>query len=1076
MKHKYLFMILLLWLCACLFFFQTIYGETKQKAIDELNARQLIHAKQAKTGIENFFKNTIHFLNEMAESADIIDFSDNGRQQIDLALKIIPHEITSITRVDETGKIVYAAPFSKALIGKNISYQAHIQKIMKTKKPVVSDVITAVQGDRAIALHVPILKQGKFKGSIGVLINFLTLSKRFLEIIRIEQTGYAWMTSEKGIELYCPVPGHPGRSVFENCKDFPTIISMANEMLKGEQGETTYEFDRIREKEIETVKKHAVYLPIRLADTFWSIVVATSEDELLATLVSFRNQLLFIFGLLLGGSFFFSYYGMKSWGIVNEQAHRKRAEEELQRIFSMSLDMICVADILNATFLKVNPAFTEILGFSEQELLEKPFLEFIHPEDVETTRNVVEQKLRTGSKVFNFNNRYRCKDGSYRWLSWVSYPVPEKGVTYAVARDITELKENESALIKSKALLDATGRMARVGGWELDARTLAVTWTNETYRIHEVPLGRKPRLTEAIDFFHPEDRPALERAIERALEYGQPYDLEVRFITARGNHLWTRTTCRAEVADGKTIKLMGTFQDISHRKKSELALRESEEKFRNFSEQSFVGFYIIQDGVFQYVNPKFADIFGYTVGECLDSMHFSQLVYPEDLANVQEQIRRRVAGEINTIQYTIRGVKKTGEIIHLSIYGSSLIYQERPAVIGTMMDITKALEMEKRVAQSQRMEAIGNLAGGIAHDFNNILFPIVGMSEMMMEDFPEESNAHQNAKQIFIAGKRGSELVKQILAFSRQSEDKRMPVQFQNVLKEVIKLCRSTIPRDITIRQDIQSNCGYIMANPTQLHQIAMNLITNAYHAVEQNHGEISVKLSETELGQADIPIFSLEPGRYVLLTVSDTGSGIDPAVIDKIFDPYYTTKEKGKGTGLGLSMVHGIVRDYGGDIKVYSEVGKGTSFKVYIPFMEQPTKDETDEKMETTLTGNESILLVDDEEQIVQMQKNTLERLGYKVAFRTGSVDALEAFRANPDAFDLVVTDMSMPNMTGDQLAKKIIAIRQDIPVIICTGFSERINKEKAEIMGIKGFLMKPVVRSEMAHELRRVLDDANG
>jgi PAS domain S-box-containing protein len=248
------------------------------------------------------------------------------------------------------------------------------------------------------------------------------------------------MTSEKGIELFCPVPGHTGRSVFENCKDFPTIISMANEMVKGNRGVTTYEFDRIREKEIETVKKHAVYLPISLADTFWSIVVATSEEELLATLVSFKNKLFFIFALLLVGSFFFSYYGMKSWGIVREQAHRKRAEEELQRIFSMSLDMICVADIQTATFLKVNPAFTEILGFSEQELLEKPFLDFIHPEDVELTRNVVEQKLRTGAKVINFNNRYRCRDGSYRWLSWVSHPIPEKGVTYAVARDITELR------------------------------------------------------------------------------------------------------------------------------------------------------------------------------------------------------------------------------------------------------------------------------------------------------------------------------------------------------------------------------------------------------------------------------------------------------------------------------------------------------------------------------------------------------------------------------------------------------------------------------------------------------------
>jgi PAS domain S-box-containing protein len=1226
MKHKYLFMILLLWLFSCLFFFQMIYGEAKQKAIDELNARQMILARQAKTGIENFFTNTLHFLNKIAESTDVIDLTDNGRQQIDLALKFNPDEITAITRVDETGKIVYTAPFSQELIGKDISYQEHIQKIMKHKKPVLSDVFTAVQGYRAVALHVPIVKQGEFKGTIGVLINFFALSQRFLEVIQIDKTGYAWMTSEKGIELFCPVPGHTGRSVFENCKDFPTIISMANEMVKGNRGVTTYEFDRIREKEIETVKKHAVYLPISLADTFWSIVVATSEEELLASLVSFKNKLFFIFALLLGGSFFFSYYAMKSRGIVREQAHRKRAEEELQRIFSMSLDMICVADIQTATFLKVNPAFTEILGFSEQELLEKPFLDFIHPEDVELTRNVVEQKLRTGAKVINFNNRYRCRDGSYRWLSWVSHPIPEKGVTYAVARDITEQKENEEALKKNKALLDATGRMARVGGWELETGTLEVIWTDETYRIHELPPDHKPPLSEAIDFFHPEDRPVLERAIERALEHGTPYDLEIRFITARGNHLWTRTTCRPEIADGKTVRLVGTFQDITdrknaedalreseeryrtvletinegvilqaasgeiltwnkgaedifgipskeaigktsegedwptiqadgskyegkdhpslrtlqtgkpcrnevmgvyqpsgelhwisinthplfrdddpkpyavvisfsditeikkekdqsqmyldattdgiwtwnfktntlffspkyyemlgyspdafpadyehwvelihpddrekslaaaaeylrkkpdhyenefrlrtadeayrwiharakvvkrdtqgdavlmvgnheditERKQSELALRESEEKFRNFAEQSFVGFYIIQDDLFKYVNPKFADIFGYTVDEC-NGMHFRQLVHTEDLATVQGQVHRRVAGEVEAVQHTFRGVKKTGEIIHVSIYGSSSIYQGRPAAIGTMLDITKDLEMEKRMAQSQRMEAIGSLAGGIAHDFNNILFPIVGLSEMLIDDLPPGSNEHQNAVQIYKAGNRGSDLVKQILAFSRQSEQKKMPIRLQQILKEVIKLSRSTIPANINITQDIESDCGLVQADATQIHQIAMNLVTNAYHAVETKSGKISVRLREVEIGLGQLPESDLLPGRYAVLSVSDTGLGIDPAIMDKIFDPYFTTKEQGKGTGLGLAVVYGIVKEHHGDIKVYSELGKGTTFKVYLPIMAKAEKSESIAGKEDCFEGHERILLVDDEEPIVKSGK----------------------------------------------------------------------------------------------------------
>ena len=246
----------------------------------------------------------------------------------------------------------------------------------------------------------------------------------------------------------------------------------------------------------------------------------------------------------------------------------KQIEEELAQIFSMSLDMVCIADIETATFIKVNPAFSKTLGHSEKAFLDKPFLAFVHPDDIDATQNVIKEKLKSGAKVINFENRYRCKDGSYRWLSWVSHPNPEKGVTYAVARDITQWKQNQEEMKRSKTLLDATGRMARVGGWELDADTLEVTWTEETYHIHEVPPGHRPALQSAINFFHPDDRAQLKQAIERALENGEPYDMEIRFITAKGNHIWTRTKCEPEVVDGKVVTLKGTFQDITERKQA----------------------------------------------------------------------------------------------------------------------------------------------------------------------------------------------------------------------------------------------------------------------------------------------------------------------------------------------------------------------------------------------------------------------------------------------------------------------------------------------------------------------------
>jgi PAS domain S-box-containing protein len=426
--------------------------------------------------------------------------------------------------------------------------------------------------------------------------------------------------------------------------------------------------------------------------------------------------------------------------------------------------------------------------------------------------------------------------------------------------------------------------------------------------------------------------------------------------------------------------------------------------------------------------------------------------------------------------YVTRYRDKNGREFPGETFGAKLFDENNQWIgnLGVMRDITEREQAEMRVQQAQKIESIGNLAGGIAHDFNNILFPIVGMAELLLEDLAPDSQEYANAEEIYRAGKRGSDLVKQILAFSRQSEHKMMPVRIQQVLKEVVKLCRSTIPANIEINHNISTDCGMVMADAAQIHQIAMNLITNAYHAVEPTSEKIFVQLRETALERDDVAHSLLQPGRYVMLSVSDTGCGIDPKIVNKIFDPYFTTKEQGKGTGLGLAVVYGIVKEHHGDIKVYSEVGKGTTFNVYLPLMEESSEPVSVEKTESLSAGNEHILLVDDEEPIMRLEKQILERLGYHVTSRISSVDALAAFKANPEAFDLVITDMAMPNMTGDQFARILLSMRTDLPIIICTGFSERITQEKAAAFGIKGLLKKPIVKSELARMIRKVLDEA--
>ena len=349
----------------------------------------------------------------------------------------------------------------------------------------------------------------------------------------------------------------------------------------------------------------------------------------------------------------------------------------------------------------------------------------------------------------------------------------------------------------------------------------------------------------------------------------------------------------------------------------------------------------------------------------------------------------------------------------------------------------------------------------------------IGHSEMVIEDLPEDSPFFKSLNAINAGALRAKDLVQQILTFSRQDNNELNLMKMQPIIKEALKLIRSTIPTTIKIIQDIQPACRVIKADPTKIHQIVMNLATNSYHAMEDTGGVLKISLKEIEFGKFDLINIDMTPGVYVCLTMADTGKGMDKNLTDKIFDPFFTTKERGKGTGMGLSVVHGIVTGMNGVIKVYSEPGKGTEFNIYLPVAQSLSeKQESNQIKEPIQGGIERILLVDDEKAIIGMEKSMLERLGYSVTSRTSSIEALEAFRNNPDKFDLVITDMYMPNMSGEKLSGELIKIRPDIPILLCTGFSENMSEEKAESLGIKGFLFKPIVSKDLSKKIREVLD----
>ena len=573
---------------------------------------------------------------------------------------------------------------------------------------------------------------------------------------------------------------------------------------------------------------------------------------------------------------------------------------------------------------------------------------------------------------------------------------------------------------------------------------------------------------------HDEDIAHFKKHLASEIDDTHSAHIDFRITHTSGKTIWIDHHCTPLIKeDGSFLGRRISNRDITDRKKIEKALTESEAQFRSLVEGAPDAIFVQTNFCFAYVNQAALRLFG--------AQSPDQLVGESVLNRFHPDYREKVSKRIARLNHQKKDVPRMRQIYlrmdgsHVPVEASAvpILFKGEHGALVFVQDITERLEIESRLQQAQKMQAIGVLAGGIAHDFNNILFPIMGLSELLLEDLPKNSPEHKNAAGIYAAAKRAKDLVHQILSFSRHATHQKIPLLMQEVIKEVAKLARSTISSYIDIQTDIQDDCDPVLADPTNMHQVAMNLVTNAYQAIGESKGRITIALKQQTMEIADVSDTILAPGQYILLTVSDTGHGIPPEMISKVFDPYFTTKTKEKGTGLGLALAYGIVREHGGDIRASSSIGKGAAFTVYLPVLEHGDAAEVLNPDATYPTGTERILLVDDEEAVVRMEAHMLERLGYVVTRTTSCLEALQIFTANPQGFDLVITDMAMPDMTGEQVARQLMKIRPGIPVILCTGFSETMTVAKALETGFKGFLTKPIARSDLAVMVRQILDD---
>ena len=732
---------------------------------------------------------------------------------------------------------------------------------------------------------------------------------------------------------------------------------------------------------------------------------------------------------------------------------------------------------------EANLTIASMLGADRSALIGQPFARFVLKDDQDTFYKHRQRLLETEAPQ-SCKLRLVKKDG-HPFYARIEYRVittkgdDGKQIRAAVS-DITD-QERAEALQESETFLETLIDTIPTPVFykDRDGKYLGFNKAFETFfgETKEKLMGKS-----VFDINPPELAEIYYAQDEELFNSGgvQHYESQVKNVQGKLRDVIFN---KAVFTDSKGVVtgLIGAIIDITERNLTDDKLRESENRFRDIAHSMADWIWEVdKDGKYTYVSHTAKNALGYSPKELIGKTPFELM--PEGERNKIKEIFLEIFSRSRPIvDLENWNLAKDGTEICFLTNGVPIIDAdgELQGYRGVDKDITnqKKLEAERitieaQLQQSQKMEAVGTLAGGIAHDFNNILAIILGNAELASADVPDSNPASASLKEIHRASIRAKDMVQQLLAFSRKTDEVSIPINMALIIKESLKMLKHAIPTSVEFKQHISDDSCNVMGDASQINQIVMNLVTNAADAMSEEGELVEVTLENIILQEEKICFdWVLSPGPYVRLRMRDTGEGIEPKIMDRIFEPYYTTKEIGKGTGMGLSVIHGIVKRHNGGIRVESELGKGTFFEIYFPALEKAAEEEKEPEGEIK-GGSERILFVDDEESMVNLNHQRLERLGYNVKSTTKPVEALEWFRADPDQFDVIITDMTMPRMTGDRLAAEILKIRPHMPVIICTGYSERMSAKKAAALGVRKYIEKPIGLRNLASLLREVLE----